>query len=80
MWNLFKVNNKDTRTTSSGVFIVNFEMISHIALVFLLLILNKCRLGTQIIAEESFSALARLREAVASQSSRRNPALKFVQR
>ena len=39
----FKVNTKDTRTmlmTSFGVFIVNFEQISHFALVFLLLILN----------------------------------------
>ena len=36
---MFKVNNKDTRTTS--VFIVNFEYISHLVLVFLLLTLNK---------------------------------------
>ena len=30
MWNLFKVNNKETKTTliTSGVFIVNFEQIS----------------------------------------------------
>ena len=35
--NMFKVNNKDTRT---GVFIVNFEHISHLILVFLLLTLN----------------------------------------
>ena len=44
MWNMFKLNNKDTRTTllvSPGVFIVNFYNISHIALLFLLLILNK---------------------------------------
>ena len=43
MWNMFKLNNKDTRTTllvSPGVFI-NFYNISHIALLFLLLILNK---------------------------------------
>ena len=33
---MFKVNNKDTRT---GVFIVNFEHISHLVLVFLLLTL-----------------------------------------
>ena len=33
---MFKVNNKDTR----GVFIVNFEYISHHVLVFLLLTLN----------------------------------------
>ena len=33
---MFKINNKDTRTTSmaSGIFIVNFEHISHPALVF----------------------------------------------
>ena len=43
---MFKVINKDTRTTSltplarSGVFIVNFEHISHLVLVFLLLTLN----------------------------------------
>ena len=44
---MFKVNNKDTRTTlsvvakrRSGVFIVNFEHISHLVLVFLLLTLN----------------------------------------
>ena len=56
---MFKVNNKDTRTTceicskltiktperhhrrSSGVFIVNFERISHLLLVFLLLTLSR---------------------------------------
>ena len=42
---MFKVNNKDTRTTPlawrrSDVFIVNFEHISHLVLVFLLLTLN----------------------------------------
>ena len=40
VWNMFKVNNKDTRTMP-GVFIVNFEHISHLVLVFLLLTLNK---------------------------------------
>ena len=37
MWNLFKVNNKDTRTTSLMllfVFIVSFEQVSHIVYVF----------------------------------------------
>ena len=34
---MFKVNNKDTR---KDIFIVNFEHISHVALVFLLLTLN----------------------------------------
>ena len=38
---MFKVNNKDTRMKRrSGVFIVNFEHISHLVLVFLLLTLN----------------------------------------
>ena len=39
---MFKVNNKGTKTTSVtfGVFIVNFEHISHLFLVFLLLDLN----------------------------------------
>ena len=40
---MFKVNNKTARTTPwrrSGVFIVNFEHISPLFLVFLLLILN----------------------------------------
>ena len=44
MWNLFKVNNKDAKTTSVmpfGVFIVNFEQISHIVLVVPLLTLHK---------------------------------------
>ena len=43
MWNLFKVNNKDTRTKwrYSSVFIVNIEQISQIVLVFALLTLNK---------------------------------------
>ena len=35
---MFKVNNKAWRR--SGVFIVNFEHISHLVLVFLLLTLN----------------------------------------
>ena len=43
-WNMFKVNNKDTRTTpvaSFWCFIVNFGHISHLLLVFLLLTLSK---------------------------------------
>ena len=35
---MFKINNKDRRR--SGVFIVNFEHISYLILVFLLLTLN----------------------------------------
>ena len=43
---MFQVNNKNTRTTSSrprysDVFIVSFEQISNIFLVFLLFTLNK---------------------------------------
>ena len=40
---MFKVNNKGTRMMPwhrSGVFIVNFEHISHLVVVFLLLTLN----------------------------------------
>ena len=42
-WNVFKVNNKVTRTMSqpSSFFIVNFEHISHLFSVFLLFTLNK---------------------------------------
>ena len=41
---MFRVNNKDTRTTPmrrSGVFIVNFEHVSPLVLMFLLLTLSK---------------------------------------
>ena len=42
---MLKVNNKDDRTTlilrHFGVFVVNFECISHLGLVFLLLTLSK---------------------------------------
>ena len=38
---MFKVNNKDTRRRRSGVFIINFEHISHLDLVFLLLTLSR---------------------------------------
>ena len=37
MWNMFKVNNR----RRSGIFIVNFEQISHIVLLFSPLTLNK---------------------------------------
>ena len=40
MRNMFKVNNKDTRTTPFWCLIVNFGHISHLALVFLMLTLN----------------------------------------
>ena len=46
---MFKVNNRDTRTRCeiwrrSGVFIGNFEYISHLVLVFLLLTCFYCKL------------------------------------
>ena len=40
---MFKVNNKDTRTTS-GTSIVNFEHILHFILLLILLNLNKLML------------------------------------
>ena len=48
---MVKVNNKDTRT---GVFIVNFEHISYLVLVFLLLILSRQMLaGLTVFAKKS---------------------------
>ena len=40
---MFKVDNEDTRTTpmASGVFIVNFEHISYLVLLLLLLTLSR---------------------------------------
>ena len=43
---MFKINNNDTRTKSiawrcTGVFIVNFEHIAHLVLLFLLLTLRR---------------------------------------
>ena len=46
---MFKVNNKDT--IKSGVFIVNFENISHLVLVFLLLTLNMLLLSGGLYLE-----------------------------
>ena len=37
---MFKVNNKKQQNNVSNVFIINFEHISHLFLVFLLLTLN----------------------------------------
>ena len=46
---MFKVTNKNTRTTSSDVLIVNFEHISHFFLMFLLFIrTSKCELYTAL--------------------------------
>ena len=47
---MFKVNKKNTRTTSSGVFIVNFEHILHLFLEILLLTLKK-----QMLARLAFT-------------------------
>ena len=41
VWNILKVNNKDTRAQNDAMIIVNFEHISHLLLVFLLLTLSK---------------------------------------
>ena len=51
---MFKVNNKNTRTTSStsGAFIVNFEHILHVFLVILLLTLNKKMLASYLPYEK----------------------------
>ena len=48
---MFKVNNKDTRSRS-GVFIVNCEHISHLVLLFLLLLvlLNSAKKNSLITA------------------------------
>ena len=45
MWNMFKVSNKNTRTTWMNIF--HSEHISHFFLVFLLLALNKWMLAQQ---------------------------------
>ena len=37
---MLKANNKETKRRCSGVFIVDFEQISHLVLVFLLFTLN----------------------------------------
>ena len=37
---MFKVNKKDKHWRRSGIFIVNFEHILHLTVVFLLLTLN----------------------------------------
>ena len=49
---MFKVNNKNTRTTSMTsfwCFIVDFEHISQLSLVFLLLTLNKQMLAGYLL-------------------------------
>ena len=57
---MFKVNNKDTRRRQwhrPGIFIFNFEHISHLVLVFLLLTLNmQFPTGNQKRAELSEAA------------------------
>ena len=46
--NIFKVNKREIRTTSFRFFIVNFEDISHLFLVFLLLTLTKYLFAGQL--------------------------------
>ena len=41
VWNMFRVNNKNTSWRRSDVLIVNFEHILHLFLMFLFLILSK---------------------------------------
>ena len=54
VWNLFKVNSKennDVIEVLSVIFIVNFEQISYIVLVFLLLLwTSECRLSNNLIS------------------------------
>ena len=59
VFNLFKANNKDTRTTSvrSGIFLVNFEHISKFFLMFLLLNLNRLRPNRVFLLLVSFLTL-----------------------
>ena len=57
---MFKVNNKDTRTTPSllfdifGIFIVNFEHISHLVPVLLLLTLSRWMLAGHLPKNKIF--------------------------
>ena len=51
---MFKVNNKNTVRRRSGVFIINFEHILHLFLVFLLLTLYNQMLAR--IAVNSFGS------------------------
>ena len=48
---MFKVNNKDTRTMPSGVFIANFEHISHFVLVFFIVNFEQVNAGWDIFHE-----------------------------
>ena len=58
---MFNVNNKDTRTTlitrHSGVFIINFEHISHLVLVFLLLTLSRKTLAELVQSKNHGSSV-----------------------
>ena len=51
VWNMFKANNKNTRTMSVtndvDIFFVNFQRISHLFLVFRMLALNKWMLAAK---------------------------------
>ena len=50
---MFTVNDKDTRTTRSNVFILNFEQLSHLVLVLQLLTLNRFLAGKKISQTKS---------------------------
>ena len=61
---MFKVNSKDARTASLmsfWFFIVNFEHISHLFLVFLFLSLNKEMVGGKLIMQTYMQNLVNLR-------------------
>ena len=61
---MFKVNSKDPRTASLmsfWFFIVNFEHISHLFLVFLFLSLNKEMVGGKLIMQTYMQNLVNLR-------------------
>ena len=56
MWNMFKVNNKDI-----SVFFANFEDISHLILVFLLLTLNMYLPAGKLPANSNFEVFRNVR-------------------
>ena len=56
-WKMLKVNNKDTRMTSSMSSFVNFEQIVHIALVFLLLKLNREGVWSHYTSKSTFDLI-----------------------
>ena len=55
---MFKVKNKDTRITTSCVFIVNFDHISHLFLMFPLLNLSMYLFARKVYQYSEFVGLA----------------------